>query len=56
MDGHELFITASIGAAMGRAEHERPEQLLRDADVAMYQAKQRGKACVVVAKGAGATP
>jgi diguanylate cyclase (GGDEF)-like protein len=48
VDGHELFVTTSIGVALGRPEHERPEQLLRDADIAMYQAKQKGKACVVV--------
>jgi len=48
VDGNELFVTTSIGIAMGRLGHERPEQLLRDADIAMYQAKQKGKACVVV--------
>ncbi|HSM92842.1 MAG TPA: EAL domain-containing protein [Anaeromyxobacteraceae bacterium] len=48
IDGHEVFVTTSIGVALGRPEHERPEQLLRDADIAMYQAKQKGKACAVV--------
>ena len=48
VDGHEVFATTSIGVALGRPEHERPEQLLRDADIAMYQAKQKGKACAVV--------
>jgi len=48
VDGHELFVTTSIGVALRREEHERPEQVLRDADIAMYQAKQRGKACAVV--------
>jgi diguanylate cyclase (GGDEF)-like protein len=48
VDGHEVFVTTSIGVALGRPEHERPEQLLRDADIAMYQAKQKGKACTVV--------
>lgn len=48
VDENELFVTASIGVAIGGPEHERPEQLLRDADIAMYQAKQKGKACVVV--------
>jgi diguanylate cyclase (GGDEF)-like protein len=48
VDGHEVFVTTSIGVALGRPEHERPEQLLRDADIAMYQAKQKGKACAVV--------
>jgi EAL domain-containing protein (putative c-di-GMP-specific phosphodiesterase class I) len=47
VDGHEVFVTASIGVALGRPEHDRPEQLLRDADIAMYQAKQKGKACTV---------
>jgi diguanylate cyclase (GGDEF)-like protein len=48
VDGHELYVTTSIGVALRRDEHERPEQLLRDADIAMYQAKQKGKNCAVV--------
>lgn len=38
----QLTVTASIGVALGR-EPGAPEQLLRDADLAMYHAKQRGK-------------
>jgi len=48
VDGHEIFVTTSVGIALRREEHERPEQLLRDADIAMYQAKQKGKNCAVV--------
>ncbi|MGB8931489.1 MAG: EAL domain-containing protein [Anaeromyxobacteraceae bacterium] len=48
VDDHDVYVTSSIGVALGRPEHERPEQLLRDADIAMYQAKQKGKACTVV--------
>jgi diguanylate cyclase (GGDEF)-like protein len=48
VDGHEIFATTSIGIALRREEHERPEQLLRDADIAMYQAKLKGKNCAVV--------
>jgi diguanylate cyclase (GGDEF)-like protein len=48
VDGHDIFVTTSIGIALRRDEHERPEQLLRDADIAMYQAKQKGKNCAVV--------
>jgi diguanylate cyclase (GGDEF)-like protein len=48
VDGHEVFVTTSIGIALRRDEHERPEQLLRDADIAMYQAKQKGKNCAVI--------
>ncbi len=43
--GNELFITVSIGIAVSNREYERPEQVLRDADIAMYQAKARGKGC-----------
>ena len=39
---HELFVTASIGIADGVAEGQKPEQYVRDADVAMYAAKARG--------------
>src|SRR5436309_255419 len=48
LGGHEVFITASIGIAVHTPEYERPEDLLRDADTAMYRAKTSGRACHVV--------
>jgi diguanylate cyclase (GGDEF)-like protein len=48
IEGHEIFARASIGAALGSDRYERPEDVLRDADVAMYQAKAKGKSCTVV--------
>jgi diguanylate cyclase (GGDEF)-like protein/PAS domain S-box-containing protein len=42
--GNELFTSASIGIALGAVRYERPEQVLRDADIAMYEAKGRGNA------------
>jgi diguanylate cyclase (GGDEF)-like protein/PAS domain S-box-containing protein len=39
--GATLHLGASIGIAVAGAEHLRPEELLRDADAAMYQAKAR---------------
>jgi diguanylate cyclase (GGDEF)-like protein len=42
--GHEVFTSISIGIALGSGNYERPEQVLRDADVAMYEAKGRGNA------------
>jgi PAS domain S-box-containing protein len=41
----EVFTTASIGIALSTARHEKPEFHLRDADLAMYRAKARGRAC-----------
>ncbi|HEV8651558.1 MAG TPA: EAL domain-containing protein [Actinomycetes bacterium] len=42
---HELFVTPSIGVALaGGGPGDDPEGLLRDADAAMYLAKERGKA------------
>jgi len=41
-----LAVTASIGIAMG--DRQRPADLLRDADIALYRAKARGKARAVV--------
>src|SRR6185437_12382706 len=36
--------SGSIGVALPSAGHDLPESLLRDADAAMYRAKQRGRA------------
>ena len=44
LDGHETFTTASIGIATSATGYEKPEELLRDADTAMYRAKALGKA------------
>lgn len=44
----EILTTASIGVAMGSTDYEAPEEILRDADIAMYQAKSKGKACHVI--------
>jgi diguanylate cyclase (GGDEF)-like protein/PAS domain S-box-containing protein len=40
--GHEVFATASIGIAAGSLSDGDPQELLRAADVAMYQVKRRG--------------
>ncbi|THB68012.1 MAG: EAL domain-containing protein [Desulfovibrio sp.] len=42
--GRELFTTASIGIVFDTGEYDGAEELLRDADTAMYRAKARGKA------------
>ncbi|MFC5568514.1 EAL domain-containing protein [Lysobacter yangpyeongensis] len=43
IDGKELFTSASVGIALGHARYRRAEELLRDADVAMYRAKAHGR-------------
>jgi len=43
LEGREVFITASIGVAIGNVKYSQPEHLLRDADMAMYSAKASGK-------------
>ncbi len=44
LGGREVFTTVSIGIAPSSAEYERAEEILRDADTAMYRAKSMGKA------------
>jgi diguanylate cyclase (GGDEF)-like protein/PAS domain S-box-containing protein len=44
LSGREVFSTVSIGIALSSPEYQRPEDILRDADTAMYRAKSLGKA------------
>ncbi|HEX8181739.1 MAG TPA: EAL domain-containing protein [Pyrinomonadaceae bacterium] len=44
LGGHEVFTTVSIGIALSSPDYHRPEDIVRDADTAMYRAKQLGKA------------
>ena len=39
----EVFVTASIGIALSEGQGDTPETLLRNADAAMYQAKELGR-------------
>ena len=41
---HEIFTTVSIGVAVSTTGYDDPQDVLRDADIAMYRAKTRGKA------------
>ena len=43
IDGHELFVTASIGIAVSPGDGEEADALLKSAEMAMYQAKKRGR-------------
>ena len=43
LGGREVFISASIGIALRDAKYKTPEEMLRDADIAMYRAKSGGK-------------
>jgi diguanylate cyclase (GGDEF)-like protein len=48
LSGHEVFTTTSIGIALSSTGYDYPENMLRDADTAMYRAKAQGKACYEV--------
>lgn len=43
INGHEIFISASIGISISPHDGENPDTLLRNADIAMYRAKELGK-------------
>ncbi len=42
--GYEMFTSVSVGIALSSAGYECPEDMLRDADTAMYRAKAGGRA------------
>lgn len=48
LNAHEMCTSASIGIALSSLGYTRAEDMLRDADTAMYQAKDLGKARHVV--------
>jgi diguanylate cyclase (GGDEF)-like protein/PAS domain S-box-containing protein len=48
LDTHEVFTTASIGIAVSSSGYNSADDMVRDADIAMYRAKLLGKARAVV--------
>jgi diguanylate cyclase (GGDEF)-like protein len=56
MDGREVVITISIGIALSPSPEAQPEHLLHCADLAMYQAKMKGKAQYAVYDGSTNAP
>jgi diguanylate cyclase (GGDEF)-like protein/PAS domain S-box-containing protein len=43
LEDGEVFLATSLGIALARGHDDRAEDLIRDADAAMYRAKERGK-------------
>ncbi|MGI8738283.1 MAG: putative bifunctional diguanylate cyclase/phosphodiesterase [Gammaproteobacteria bacterium] len=43
-DGQRIFTSASIGIVLSTQAHKTPHDLLREGDIAMYRAKERGRA------------
>jgi len=42
LEGRDMYVTTSVGVALAIDSEATPETLLRDADAAMYRAKERG--------------
>lgn len=47
-DGHIVFISISMGIVYSDPRYNHPEDILRDADIAMYQAKKEGRGHYVI--------
>src|SRR5262249_37291267 len=52
LSGKEIFVNASIGITLGGDHGETADELLRNADAAMYRAKSQGKGCFRVFEAA----
>ena len=48
LDGNEVFVTASIGVVLGGEDYSCADDVIRDSDIAMYRAKNQGRACYEV--------
>ncbi len=48
LQGREVYSSASIGIALSHRDTEQPQDLLRDADTAMYRAKAQGRASYAI--------
>jgi diguanylate cyclase (GGDEF)-like protein len=48
LGGQSFFLSASIGVASPESVHSRPIELIRDADTAMYRAKEMGRGRLAV--------
>src|SRR6266545_4372479 len=48
LDGHDVFTTVSIGVALSTLGYDSAEEMVRDADTAMYHAKMGGKSRYVI--------
>ena len=43
LEDHKVFVSSSVGIVLSAARYERPEDVLRDSDIAMYRAKGQGR-------------
>ncbi|MEM9005644.1 MAG: EAL domain-containing protein [Cyanobacteria bacterium P01_F01_bin.86] len=43
INGHQIFISTSIGIVLSEKDYQQATDLIRDADIAMYQAKTDGR-------------
>jgi len=48
LDGQDIVMPASIGIVVASDDYEKPEDVLRDADIAVYRAKAAGRGCHVI--------
>ena len=48
IEGHAVYTSASIGIAISADHYRTPDEMLRDADIAMYRAKSSGQATYAV--------
>ena len=48
LGGHKAFISISMGIVLSSEKYDLPEDVLRDADIAMYRAKRQGRGRYII--------